>query len=111
MEQAAGMSEHQEKVWAAIDKGRLKKLGMDLVDIWSPTGEEEEIARFLGEHYESIGLASRLQEFEIPILVFLRRLHIVVRCDVNGHKFLFATDPTSTHSSWGPGPGWLRSEY
>ena len=99
MEQAAGMSEHREKVFAAIDKGRLKKLGMDLVDIWSPTGEEEEIARFLGEHYESIGLVSRLQEFETDRFNALGTL----KGDGTGIEFLFCGHIDTSYSGKEPG--------
>ena len=99
MEGATGMSEHREKVWAAIDKGRLKKLGMDLVDIWSPTGEESEIAHFLGERYESIGLASRLQEFETDRFNALGTLV----GDGTGIEFLFCGHIDTSYSGKEPG--------
>ena len=99
MEGATGMNEHREKVWAAIDKGRLKKLGMDLVDIWSPTGEESEIAHFLGGHYESIGLASRLQEFETDRFNALGTLV----GDGTGIEFLFCGHIDTSYSGKEPG--------
>ena len=58
------MSEIQERVWAAIDKNRLKRLGMDMVNIPSPTGQEKDIAHFICDYYKELGLIPRLQEFE-----------------------------------------------
>ncbi len=98
MERAAGMDEHREKVWAAIDKGRLKKLGMDLVDIWSPTGEESEIAHFLSDRYESIGLASRLQEFETDRFNALGTM----QGDGTGIEFLFCGHIDTSYSGKEP---------
>lgn len=49
---------------AYVDQERLVQLTCDLVDISSPTGAEQDVARFLVDHLSSAGLPARLQEFE-----------------------------------------------
>ena len=53
-----------DEVFNLIDKDALVQLGMDLVDIPSPTGEEKAVAEFLVDKYQSMGLKGMLQETE-----------------------------------------------
>lgn len=55
----------EEQVFAKINRDRLVKLGMDLVDIRSPTGAEEPAAHLMHERFLELGLRSKLQEVEV----------------------------------------------
>lgn len=93
------MSETQEKVWAAIDKNRLKRLGMDMVNIPSPTGQEKEMAHFLHDYYKGLGLIPRLQEFETDRYNALGKLH----GDGTGIEFLLCGHIDTSYSGKEPG--------
>ncbi len=43
------MTARLEKVWRAIDPERLKRTLLDLLDIYSPSGKEEDIQLYLEE--------------------------------------------------------------
>ncbi|WP_305045169.1 M20 family metallopeptidase [Geoalkalibacter sp.] len=58
------MSQLLEKIWRAVDPSRLRALLMDLVDIYSPAGKEEDIQLFLEERLHGAGFAPRRQEVE-----------------------------------------------
>ncbi|MBI4528994.1 MAG: M20/M25/M40 family metallo-hydrolase [Deltaproteobacteria bacterium] len=55
-------SDAQRSVLDKIDEQAIAKLLVDLVNIGSPTGEEGNIARFLVERFENMGLKAFLQE-------------------------------------------------
>ena len=52
----------KKKVLANIRRDRLVQLTRELVDIPSPTGHEANVARFLVDHMDGIGLKAHLQE-------------------------------------------------
>ncbi|MDP6085102.1 MAG: M20/M25/M40 family metallo-hydrolase [Nitrospinota bacterium] len=51
-----------EKALQAIDAKALAKLGMEMTAIASPTGEEEEMGRYVAEQFERRGLRTQVQE-------------------------------------------------
>ena len=53
-----------EQVLANIDRDRLVKTAMDLVDIWSPTGHEGPAAEYMDARFRELGMKARLQELE-----------------------------------------------
>ncbi len=93
------MDKNRERIWAAIDKERLKRLTMDLVNIPSPTGQEGEIAQYLSEHFENIGLTARLQEFDTGRYNALGRLP----GDGTGIEFMFCGHIDTSYSGREPG--------
>ena len=56
------MDELQKKVIDAVDEEFLVKTTMELVDIPSPTGSEEEAARYMHAKYEEAGFEAHLQK-------------------------------------------------
>ncbi len=50
------MNERLEQVWAAIDPQRLRRTLMELVDIYSPSGKEEDIQIYLEERLAAAGI-------------------------------------------------------
>jgi len=56
------MAVETKTVLELIDKEATAKLLTDIVNISSPTGEEAEIARYLADRFESVGLKATLQE-------------------------------------------------
>ncbi|MBI4165250.1 MAG: M20/M25/M40 family metallo-hydrolase [Acidobacteria bacterium] len=60
---AGTLAQDIETALAALDKDKLVKLAMDLVNIPSPLGREEETARFLHGLFQEVGLYSSLQPF------------------------------------------------
>lgn len=50
-----------ERVAGAIQSGRLRELLRRMIDIYSPSGKEEELLEMLGTHLERQGLAVRRQ--------------------------------------------------
>lgn len=56
------MAEETKGVLELIDKEATAKLLIELVNISSPTGEERDIARYLADRFESVGLKTTLQE-------------------------------------------------
>jgi acetylornithine deacetylase/succinyl-diaminopimelate desuccinylase-like protein len=55
------LQNYVEKALGALDEDSLVKFSMDLTEIPSPTGQEEEMAQFLHEHISQAGLKSILQ--------------------------------------------------
>lgn len=53
-----------EQVWAAIDPQRLRRTLMEMVDIYSPSGKEEDIQLYLEERLAETGIAVRRQVVE-----------------------------------------------
>lgn len=58
------MQETVERVLAQINRERLVRMAMGLVDVPSPTGHEEPAARFVQEHLTAHGVRSFLQMVE-----------------------------------------------
>ena len=56
------MDELQQKVVDAVDEDFLVKTTMELVDIPSPTGYEEDAARYMHAKYEEAGFEAHLQK-------------------------------------------------
>jgi len=51
------MIDHAEKVWQAIKPARLRKSFLDLLDIYSPSGKEEDIQLYLEGYLDRAGIA------------------------------------------------------
>jgi len=58
------MIDHLEKVWQAINPVRLRKTFLDLLDIYSPSGKEEDIQLYLEEILSRAGFRVERQEVE-----------------------------------------------
>ncbi len=58
------MNERLEKVWDAIDPQRLRQTLMEMVDIYSPSGKEEDIQLYLEERLAASGIPVRRQVVE-----------------------------------------------
>ncbi len=58
------MNDHREKVWKAVNPERLKKRLLDLVDIYSPSGKEEDIQLCLEEILNGAGFTVERQHVE-----------------------------------------------
>jgi len=58
------MSDRLEKVWRAIDPDRLRKTFLELLDIYSPSGKEEDIQIYLEELLTRAGFSVERQEVD-----------------------------------------------
>jgi len=58
------MTARLEKVWSEIDPARLKKTFLDLLDIYSPSGKEEDIQLYLEEVLNRAGFTVKRQPVE-----------------------------------------------
>ncbi len=58
------MSKHLEQVWNAIDPERLRQTLMEMINIYSPSGKEEDIQRYLEERLASAGIPVQRQVIE-----------------------------------------------
>lgn len=58
------MTSHLEQVWNAIDPQRLRTTLMEMIDIYSPSGKEEDIQLYLEERLASAGIPVMRQEVE-----------------------------------------------
>lgn len=58
------MNERLEAVWRAIDPERLRRTLMEMLDIYSPTGKEEDIQLYLEDRLRQAGFAVERQEVE-----------------------------------------------
>ena len=58
------MTDHVEKVWRAINRERLRKTLFDLIDIYSPSGKEEDIQLYLEGVLRQAGFEVERQEVE-----------------------------------------------
>lgn len=83
-----------------INTGRLLKLFQDMVDIYSPSGKEEELTRYLAEYLEGSGLSVVLRSvdesrynLEIsakrarPEILFLGHIDTVPAFDIEQYEF------------------------
>ncbi len=58
------MTDRLERVWQAIDPGRLRRTFLDLLEIYSPSGKEEDIQLYLEELLSRAGFVVQRQEVE-----------------------------------------------
>ncbi|OGQ94215.1 MAG: acetylornithine deacetylase [Deltaproteobacteria bacterium RIFOXYD12_FULL_57_12] len=58
------MNSQIEQVWGAIDPQRLRRILLEMIDIYSPYGKEEDIQIFLEELFVGTGLVVRRQVVE-----------------------------------------------
>ncbi len=58
------MNDLLDQVWSAVDPQRLRRSLMDMIDIYSPSGKEEDIQLYLEECLAGSGIAVRRQEVE-----------------------------------------------
>jgi len=58
------MSNLREQVWTEINPQRLRQTLMDMIDIYSPSGKEEDIQLYLEERLSKSGIQIRRQEVE-----------------------------------------------
>ncbi len=59
------MSALRERVWRAINPERLRKTFLDLLDIYSPSGKEEDIQIYLEELLNRAGFSVERQEVDV----------------------------------------------
>lgn len=58
------MNERLERIWREIDPQRLRRTLLDLLDIYSPSGKEEDVQLYLEERLIGAGFAVERQEVE-----------------------------------------------
>jgi acetylornithine deacetylase len=58
------MSDRLERAWRAIDPQRLRTTLLDLLDIYSPSGKEEDVQLYLEERLTGAGFTVERQEVE-----------------------------------------------
>ena len=58
------MIDRMEEVWKAIDPARLRRTLLDMLDIYSPSGKEEDIQLYLEETLTSAGFSVERQAVE-----------------------------------------------
>jgi acetylornithine deacetylase len=58
------MNERLERIWREIDPQRLRRTLLDLLDIYSPSGKEEDVQLYLEERLIRAGFAVERQEVE-----------------------------------------------
>lgn len=58
------MDPHLARVWDAIDPLRLRRTLLDMIDIYSPSGKEEDIQLYLEERLAAAGIPVRRQVVE-----------------------------------------------
>jgi acetylornithine deacetylase len=58
------MTGRVERVWQAIDDGRLRRTFLDLLEIYSPSGKEEDIQLYLEDLLSRAGFIVQRQEVE-----------------------------------------------
>lgn len=58
------MQKQLEKVWNAIDPERLRRTLLEMVDIYSPSGKEEDIQLYLEERLKAAGVVASRQIVE-----------------------------------------------
>jgi acetylornithine deacetylase len=59
------MSARLEKVWQAINTDRLRKMFLEMLDIYSPSGKEEDIQLYLEEILSRAGFRVERQEVDV----------------------------------------------
>lgn len=58
------MTDRLQRVWQAVDDGRLRRILVEMVDIYSPSGKEEDVQLYLEELLSAAGFVVRRQEVE-----------------------------------------------
>ncbi|GAB7025135.1 M20 family metallopeptidase [Geotalea toluenoxydans] len=58
------MTDRTQRVWQAIDPGRLRRTFIEMVNIYSPSGKEEDIQLYLEGLFSTAGFAVRRQEVD-----------------------------------------------
>src|SRR6185369_2765174 len=58
------MNARFEQVWKAINPGRLRKTFLEMLDIYTPSGKEEDIQLYLEEVLSKAGFSVKRQEVE-----------------------------------------------
>jgi acetylornithine deacetylase len=58
------MSQQLEQVWSAIDPERLRQTLMEMIDIYSPSGKEEDIQLYLEDRLAAAGIPVQRQVIE-----------------------------------------------
>ena len=58
------MNKRLEQVWAAIDPERLRRTLLEMIDIYSPSGKEEDVQLYLEELLAATGIPVQRQEVE-----------------------------------------------
>jgi len=56
------MTDGLERLWRHIDPDRVRRTLLELVDIYSPSGKEEDIQLYLGERLRAAGFSPQRQE-------------------------------------------------
>ena len=87
------MKIHLEKVWQAIKPDRLRKNLIDLIDIYSPSGKEEDIQIHLEELLSEAGFAVERQEVDDD------RYNLCVTMG-HGEPLLYLVGHVDTVPSW-----------
>ncbi len=57
-------SDLARQLGAHVDRAELSRMLLDLVEIPSPTGSEEQVARYVGERFAGLGMEVKYQEME-----------------------------------------------
>lgn len=58
------MTEYLEKAWSNVDPQRLRQTLMEMIDIYSPSGKEEDLQLYLEDRLRATGLEVHRQEVE-----------------------------------------------
>lgn len=87
------MSGRLEQVWNAIDPQRLKQTLMEMIDIYSPSGKEEDIQLYLEERLASAGIPVHRQ------VVDEERFNLVATMG-KGEPFLYLVGHVDTVAAW-----------
>lgn len=82
-----------EQVWNAIDPERLQTTLMEMIDIYSPSGKEEDIQLYLEERLQPAGLPVLRQEVEEE------RYNLVARMGA-GEPSLYLVGHVDTVAAW-----------
>src|SRR6516164_5252499 len=87
------MTTSLEKVWGAISHERLRRTLLDILDIYSPSGKEEDIQLYLEELLADGGFSVQRQEVEED------RYNLIVTMG-NGEPRLFLAGHVDTVPAW-----------
>jgi len=88
------MSSRREQAWKAIDPQRLRQTLMEMIDIYSPSGKEEDIQLYLEERLASSGIVVHRQEVEDE------RYNLVATMGHDDHPPLFLVGHVDTVAAW-----------
>jgi len=87
------MNTHLEKVWQAIKPDRMRKTLIDLIDIYSPSGKEEDVQIYLEELLSEAGFVVERQEVDDD------RYNLCVTMGP-GEPFLYLVGHVDTVPAW-----------